>query len=616
MTPGAAAEARPVACGASLATPFSDRLWGKMTHLRAPGPGSTIPRVGDESAGAAPHARSRGEAALLALLTLVVLAFWASQYQPFFLPNNDFPSFERTARSLAAFELPKSFQRMPVFPALMAVVAPALPEPHPYLHAALLLNIAFSLGTLWLLFVLASRTFGRGALLVPLLFATSTQFHAMGLQPLVEPSLGFFVVLAFVLFERRSGWQWVAAFAAALSRYEAAMLIPVLVLADVLEHRRFWRPALAGALASSGLLLWAGLGALHGSGGSTYLDMMKGMGFTAAPEFLERSLKEPFRGYYRATLGPGLAVFAACVLVPLGFGIARGLRNFRRETLAMLGFAAACVLVIVVFGINKARYVYPTEWIWLFFFAAGVGHLGASLATRLAATAPPAAAVAAMGLALGVFGVAGARWIPRLAAEEPSLPLAGDLAFAAICAGIAVLWGSTAFATRPPLAGRAAGLALAALLVPLVGGGLQGKRAEAYKVRYASYGSFVAAEWLGENLQPGERALTLGRSHVLHLTGFEPNRIVHFGSLGAERIEDLAPEMDERGIEYAIYTWRKPLQTPSDGYYHGKLKAFLAEELRDGAEVPGLELVATLPLPAELERDPVRVYRLVRRDGS
>ncbi|MDH3687023.1 MAG: hypothetical protein OEP95_12395, partial [Myxococcales bacterium] len=113
-----------------------------------------------------------------------------------------------------------------------------------------------------------------------------------------------------------------------------------------------------------------------------------------------------------------------------------------------------------------------------------------------------------------------------------------------------------------------------------------------------------------------ERALTLGRSHVLHLTGFEPRQIVHFGSLEAERPEDLAPEMARRGIDYALYTWRKPLQTPSDGYYHDKLKAFLAEELRAGGEVSGLEHVATLPLPPELGRDPVQVYRLARKgDG-
>ena len=552
----------------------------------------------------------RDEALLLGLLSVGLLVYWALQYQPFFLPNNDFPSFERTARSLAAFELPSSFQRMPIYPALMALVALFLPEPHAHLHAALVLNIGFSLGTLWLLFLLARRAFGRGAVPVPLLFAVTTQFHSMALQPLVEPSLGFFVVLAFVLFQRRSGWQWAAAFAAALSRYEAAMLIPVFVVAGFVEDRRFWRPVLLGALAASGLLVWAGLGAAHGSGGSTYLDMMKGMGFEAAPGFLERSLKEPFRGLYRSAPGPGLALFLALAVVPLGLGVARGIRTFRRETLAMIGFTAACLLVIVVFGINKARYVYPTEWIWLFFFAAGAVRAAEWVARNAAAALSGRAARAAVVVAAALVAVAVARWIPRLLAEEPSLPVAPDLAFGGLCLAVATTWGWRSLATRPAALGRAVGLGLVAVLVPLIGGGLQGKRSEAYKVRYANYGSVVAAGWLGEHLAPGERALALGRSHVLHLTGLEPRQIVHYGSLEAERIEDLAHEMAERDIAYAVYTWRKPLQTPSDGYYHEKLKAFLAEDLRAGGKVPGLEHVATLPLPAELGRDPVQVYRL------
>jgi hypothetical protein len=560
-------------------------------------------------------AAGRVELVLMGLLTIGVIVCWVTQYQPFFLPNNDFASFERTAQSLAGLELPKSYQRMPVFPALMALLAPAMPEPHPYLHAALVLNIAFSLATLWLLFRLAQRAFGRGAVLVPLLFAASTQFHAMGLQPLVEPSLGFFVVLAFVLYQARSPWQWAAAFAAALSRYEAAMLIPVLVLAAFVEERRFWKPALCGALASSGLLLWAGLGAVHGSGSATYLDMMQGMAFEPAPGFLGRSLREPFRGFYQGTLGMGLAVFILLVGVPLVVGVVRGLRGFGRETLALLGFGVTCLTVIVVFGINKARYVYPTEWIWLLFFAAGAVHIAAEAAARAAERVPVRAAPAATLAAAAVLVAAVARWAARLAAEEPSIPLLPDLAFGALCLFVVSAWGWIAFRSQPRAFGPAAGLALAALLVPLIGGGLQGKRSEAYKVRYASYGSFVAAEWLGENLDPGERALALGRSHVLHLTGLAPQQIVTWGSLRAERIEDLAPEMAERGITYAVYTWRKPLQTPSDGYYHDKLKAFLADQLQGGQPVPGLEHVATLPLPAELDRDPVQIYKLAPEAG-
>ena len=70
--------------------------------------------------------------ALFLVLCAGVLVSWALQYHPFVVPTNDYPSFERTARSLAALELPASFQRMPVYPGAdgrrrAAGAAPAIP---------------------------------------------------------------------------------------------------------------------------------------------------------------------------------------------------------------------------------------------------------------------------------------------------------------------------------------------------------------------------------------------------------------------------------------------------------------------------------------------------------
>ena len=144
-------------------------------------------------------APSRAELAGLTLLVLASLLYWSAQYRPFTLPNNDYASFANTAASFADGALPKGFQRGPLLPALMALLGPLMPEPHPHLHAALAWNIAFSLGTLVLLYLFARPLLGAGALLVPTLFAATSQFHSMGLQPLVEPSLGFLVVLAFLL---------------------------------------------------------------------------------------------------------------------------------------------------------------------------------------------------------------------------------------------------------------------------------------------------------------------------------------------------------------------------------------------------------------------------------
>jgi hypothetical protein len=560
---------------------------------------------------------SRGETALFALLCAGLIGYWALQYQPFVLPNNDFPSFERTAESLAALELPQSYQRMPIFPALLGVVAPLLPSRHPYLDAALLANAAFSLGLLAAVFALSARAIGRGALLVPALLASTTQFHSMGLQPLVEPSLGFFVALSFLLLQRRSPWQWAAAWGAALSRYEAVALIPVLFATNVWREGRLARQAGLAALASSGFVGWALLGAAHGSGGATYLDLMQGMDFRPATDFLARSLKEPFRGWWRED-ARGVAVFLAVTIVPFAAGVRAGLRELRGEALALLAFFAACAATIVAFGINKARYVYPTEWIPLFFFALGAIRLAGSGAARLSRLPAPLAGAAAIAAAGALLFLA-RRFALRIAATAGAQPAWLDVAFAALCVALIALAlaplaldGARAEAASPRrrAAALASTLALLAVAAPLVGGGIHAKRKEMYKVYYANYGSYVAADWLARNLRPEERAVVVSPSHVLFLTELDPDQLVGYASLPAASVEELRAEMRARGIRYALYTWRKPLDTPSDAYYHEKLKAFLGEAFRSGGAVAGFEHVATLALPPELGRDPVQVYRL------
>ncbi|HVH06516.1 MAG TPA: hypothetical protein VNE71_11010, partial [Myxococcota bacterium] len=231
------------------------------------------------------------DAWLTALLCTALLAVWVAQYRFFFLPNNDYATFEVVAKSFGRLELPGNFQRLPLLPAAMALLAPLVPSRHPELDAALAINLACALATLPLLALLAARTVGRGALLVPVLFAGSTQLHAQALQPLVEPSLGACVVLAFLLFAARSPWQYAAAGAAALSRYEAAALLAIFAVANALEGRRALRHFALAALAGVPFAAWLALGALGGSGAAFYAADMERMGFTPAPHVVATLLK-------------------------------------------------------------------------------------------------------------------------------------------------------------------------------------------------------------------------------------------------------------------------------------------------------------------------------------
>jgi len=563
--------------------------------------------------GSARSEPARFEPWLVALLCVATVACWAPQFRFFFLPNNDYGTFEAVARSFSRLELPTTFQRLPLLPAGMALLAPLLPGRHALLDAALLLNLAFAVATLPLLYLLAARSLGRGALLLPVLFAGTSQFHGTGLQPLVEPSLCFFVVLAFVLFQRRSAWQYAAAAAAALSRYEAALLIGIFALAGALEQRRLGRHAALAALAGAPFLLWLGLGTLRGSGAAFYAADMERMGFSPAPHVFATLLKETYRGWWSDAPGPELPLFLAAAVLPTALGLGALLRRFPRETLAAVAYLLGSLLVIVALGIDKARYVEPVLWIPLWLFVAGLGGLATPRLRERAETlpAPLVALLPAASAALALY--LGRHWLAKLLRAPEQTPLALDLLYLALLCALA------AAALAPPLRGLSARARLAAaaaatfafaVALPILAGGMEAKQGEQYKARFANYGVVVTSAWLAAHVPSEARIVSMNRQQFGYLGEIDPTRIVGFYELEAGDTASLAAEMRARGLTYLVATWRKPVAQAIDRVYERKFKWFLVDPFDEGGPVPGFEHVASLPLPAHLGAPPVQIYRL------
>ena len=548
----------------------------------------------------------------LGALLVVTLGVWWLQFEPFQLPNNDYASFEATARAFADGELPKRFQRMPILPAGMALLAPLLPGPHPYLTAALLLNVLFSLALLIALHALAEQLLGRGALLVPALFATTNQFHSMGLQPLVEPSLGFFVVLAFWLHARRSPWQYAAAAAAALSRYEAALVLVVFAVVNVLADRDARRHLGLAALAGVPFALWAVLGLGTGSGATWYLGLMEGVGFAPAPHFFVTSLKEPLRGWLGSGVSGWLLLLAA-VGVPIAVGLATLARRRPRETAAMLLLYAGATTTVVFFGIDKGRYAFAYQWIPLLLFVAGVLEvLGPRLQARVAAL--PSVLRGALLVAATVGVAAGVRnGLRRLGDAGPgATPLVDELvvlgALAAIAGGLAVRMRTEGRTQR-----HAAALAVLVgvlWMLPLVTEGLRVKRTELAKIRWGNHGIVLAGDWILSHAAPEDRFVVLHKRHYMHRTGLPADRFTALMSLEATTLEEVAPEMRRRGLSHLIVTWRKPPAQANDHHHEQKFKWFLIDPLLRGEAAPGFTRVASLALPGHMERPPVRIFRV------
>ena len=116
---------------------------------------------------------------LVLALMLGMLAFWSREPQPFYMPNNDYFSFERLAQNLAAWRWPSDFKRMPVFPGMMGALARFMPGEHPFMQAGLWVNMLLSIGLLWLVYRIARLVVPGAPSLVVLCLAFAPQFQAV-----------------------------------------------------------------------------------------------------------------------------------------------------------------------------------------------------------------------------------------------------------------------------------------------------------------------------------------------------------------------------------------------------------------------------------------------------
>ncbi len=308
-------------------------------------------------------APSRREWLFLASVCLLCLVYWCFHYHQFTIASPDSYSFVRTARQMWSGELPRSFKRMPLFPLLAGLLAKALPAAEePELEAGLILNVIFSVGILIFLYLLARRLVGWAAV-IPLLFlATSKSMHEMAGQPLVEPIMGFTTLLSFWLFARKSKWAYLAAGLAALTRYECSALIAIFFVLDWIYDRKFWKPLLLSASASSGFLLWMFMSWLKSrSGGNPYVEQINEQGLSISLAFAWEVLDVSFERWVSPAWG--LAAFG-------GMWIAW--KRCRRESAAMLAFAVLYTIAHMVFAVVRSRYVYPIRWVLPLFVAVGL----------------------------------------------------------------------------------------------------------------------------------------------------------------------------------------------------------------------------------------------------
>lgn len=322
------------------------------------------------------------------------------------VPNSDFPAFVHTARDILHFQLPDSFKRLPGLGILQIALSTVVWGPYPILTAGLLLNAILYPFCGLLLYGIARRFLGKGAFWITLLALVNPWVLRWLVHPIVELPLIFFILLTFYLLFEKGRWAYPAAFAASMIRYEGAILILIVFVWDILQHRS-WRQWLAAAglafLSGLPVALWI-LGQIlsHGSGRtddylSSYQSAAKG-GPMMYSKFSGFVWRESIGSYYeipsgliededddemdlmplptgkfwiKAAVWASRSLFMAGLLAAVGWGIYKK----RWDVLSLAVFAGVYFVLHASRTGTRPRYAVPIAWIVMLICLYGIRSL-------------------------------------------------------------------------------------------------------------------------------------------------------------------------------------------------------------------------------------------------
>ena len=550
---------------------------------------------GRPAAAAAPvEERSARRELLPLVIAAILLAFPCRGH--FVKPHGDFYEFRETGRALLRGELPPTFKRAPVYPLLVALggtaaAAAGATEIPPDQLAAEWLNAVLLPCNVVLVYLIGRRWFGSGARWAALWTALLPVGLYCTAHVLVEPALLATVLLTVWLAQRGSRWAYAAAALALMTRYDAAGVLPWLVVADVRRGVRVRQALARGALALVPLSVWLVLTALTWEtrsadhylrqiGEQRTLDVLWPLEASLSVVFGPDALAVPV---WAAECEPWLraAVRVAIVVSALVGAVALLLRR-DPGVLAALGFLVGYWGVHAAFPFRFFRFGYPPAPLVLLLAGSG-GQLVAGWLRPLAARRLVAGA-ALIGLTFPLLMLAyeeAFRLRLLLAVRQEwltMLPAAGLL-------GTGLVWGGAVVGRQrsgPRLLGGLALCVLALvqmrLALPLLGSGRE------------RINDVWAARWVRDHVAPHEGVLTDSPGLLRLYAGDEPaGRFVGLGQIAAESWPEILAECRGRGIRYII--WHTEVFSEQGAYYIRKWGLERFQVLAEPEQVAGLSVV-------------------------
>ncbi|MBN1456652.1 MAG: hypothetical protein JW912_02230 [Sedimentisphaerales bacterium] len=520
----------------------------------------------------------------------VLLFFGIYQSVLFFgyrvVPNSDFPAFVEVARKILSFDIPTNYKRLPGLGILQIALSNFVGGHHPVLTAGWLLNSILHPVTLILFYLIARKFIGKAAFWLVLVVAINPLTIELLSQPMAETTLLCFTLLAFYLILVRSNLCYVAACAATLIRYDAAVLIIAAMAMDIVENRNKKQILLAmakGSLAFVPLAIWIIGTRLNWESSSKghYLSHYTGskhigLGYLAllwksamgtllqCPAwvkaiFLQKPSASGMESIKQANdILYGLSKLAA--IAGFATGIMYSIIKKNLKALPLLVFLACNIAVHMVRMRSTPRYCFLLIWATMLMCCYGWGVLG-RLINRDQRI--PSKVLAVLYILIIITGLV---WIykltPALGNAAKFSPGGKKLLIASIAAVVLFAMVSFFMNKKSGILRVSAITVFMCLIIfsnhygvsKVIGNGL---RDAEFK---------MLADWFVENSQPGEKLVT-SLPKVVSL--FAPDRkadIVHVSNIGGTTPQEFVASCYKKNITYVAWDSRIGLR-PKDSYY-------------------------------------------------
>ncbi len=518
--------------------------------------------------------------ALFALLLLVAAVSFYVRAGDFYVPDSDFFDYREKAIAYRHFTLPEHLKRPPMYSATIALVSLPLRGRDRELHAAEAINVVAALALLWFLYRLAARYLGQHAFWVAWLMAVSPVTVKMAVKPKAEIFTAALILGALLLHSRNDKKAYLAAFFAALTRYEGFVLVAALAASDLFFSRERWKRLGLGVLAGSGLLVWLLINHFREGTDNPY-----GMYFSHNRLFEGAGFVRIWLGALVPHFSPEplrvLLALSVVVLAALGLWVlwTRDRRFATAVGLYLLGYLTLHSLY--PFTINDYT-VLANGLVWLLFML-GVVRVGEFAGARLAISR-------ATLIALKWSTVVSTLLLLLLLLWRKGLPLPETSAWILLLLAAGV----TLFLAQRTVAW---------LVLPVFGLLLWpwGRLAahDLYQVRYAKAEYRLIAEWLDENARPDEKAVLIQPAVVAYYTRHFPDEnLLVLRDFAANDSLSFRRELAQKGVKYVIWDYHHHYRV-GDTYYDWRFKhykIFLVNALSDGKSRPGFRHLAKLEI--------------------